>query len=142
MSLQTDRLFIAALQEDVELMQMLAAKAVYGTAIALPDEEAENAPLPYIIVSFDGASSNGQSKDDPYDDDTDETRVSMEIAAQTRPQLAEIAERARKAARDYFRKNDTEVYGYDFAANAVEYDSDKPCYWQRLNFLCTTATQS
>ena len=141
MGLQTDRVFVAAIQADGGLTAMLAAGDVYNTAIALPDEDAENADLPYAIVCFDGAENNAQSKDDPYEGAWDKVRVSVEVAAKTRPELAEIAERIRRATHDYFAKNETEVEGYDFSASEVVYDPDKPCYWQTLHYSCETARE-
>ena len=65
MSLATDSIFIAAIQSNTELMEALGYEApeeeyegrpgrLYGTAIPLPDEDADNTPVPYIIVTFDG----------------------------------------------------------------------------------------
>ena len=51
MSLITDAIFVKALRSNAALIAQLPAGDVYNTAIALPDEDADNAPLPYIIVS-------------------------------------------------------------------------------------------
>ena len=65
MSLLTDIIFVKALRADENLMAQLPAGDVYNTAIALPDEDLDNAPLPYIIVSFDGLTNDVETKDDP-----------------------------------------------------------------------------
>ena len=52
MSLITDAIFVKALRSNTELIEQLPAGDVYNTAIALPEEEADNASVPYIIVSF------------------------------------------------------------------------------------------
>ena len=54
MSLLTDIIFVKALRSNAALMSMLPAHDVYNTTIALPDEDMDNAPVPYIIVTFDG----------------------------------------------------------------------------------------
>ncbi|MBQ5756867.1 MAG: hypothetical protein IIV88_06385 [Erysipelotrichaceae bacterium] len=66
MSLQTDIIFVKALRANADLMKQLAAGDVYNTAIALPDEDLDNAPLPYVIVSFDGLTNDVETKDDPF----------------------------------------------------------------------------
>ena len=146
MSLQTDRIFIKALQSDSVLMSMLAEGDVYNTAISVPDTELDNVPLPYVIVSFDGMNLDTTSKDDCFDGETDTVTVSIEAAAETRPKLADILIRCRKAVAEYFEEHEgcggkeavmiplqTEI-----SASAVQYDSEKPCYWQRLIYQCET----
>ena len=90
MSLITDAIFVQALRSNSALMQQLADGDVYNTTIALPDEELDNAELPYIIVSFDGFTNEGSTKDNAFEGDTDRVTVSIEVAAETRPQLGQI----------------------------------------------------
>ena len=85
MSLLTDIIFVKALRADQSLMKMLPAGDVYNTTIALPDEDMDNAPLPYVIVSFDGLTNDQETKDDPYESESDTVSISIEIAAKTRP---------------------------------------------------------
>lgn len=147
MSLQTDIVFVKALRSDAALIGALPAGDVYNTAIALPEPEAMNAPLPYVIVSFDGLNSQDSTKDVQWDGLTDHVHIGVEIAAEHRPQLADLAIRCRKAIAAYFRDHmeDTadEDYPlipslYDLQAGPVQYDDLKPCYWQRLTFTCDT----
>ena len=147
MSLITDAIFVKALRSNAALIAQLPAGDVYNTAIALPDEDADNAPLPYVIVSFDGLNNQDTTKDSSYDGLTDMVTVGIEIAAKTRPQLAELAIMVRDTIRDYFRQHvasqDDEDYelipnSYQLQAQQVQYDSLKPCYWQRLQFQCDT----
>ena len=144
MSLQTDIIFVKALRADEELMAKLAAGDVYNTAIALPDEDLDNAPLPYVIVSFDGLTNDIDTKDDPYESDSDAVSISIEIAARTRSELGQLAEAVRHQVHQYFLDADpTDEDGdiphdYQFSAQAVNYDSLKPCYWQVLTYQCDT----
>ena len=71
MSLITDVIFVKALRSNYELIEQLPAGDVYNTAIALPEEEADNAPVPYIIVSFDGLQNQDQTKDDDFEAESD-----------------------------------------------------------------------
>lgn len=142
MSLQTDIVFVNALRADAVLMEQLPAGDVYNTTIALPDEDMDNAPLPYIIVAFDGLQ-NGQTTKDDFEAETDSVTVSVEIAAKTRQQLGELAVAVRRQIYRYISEGDVEEeeadmlpLDYQFSAQPVQYDSLKPCYWQTLTWLC------
>ena len=170
MSLQTDRIFIHALNANTELTAMLGAQAatptteevkarIFTTAIPrayYPNLEAfvepqDNCPLPYLIVSFDGLTNDGQTKDDPYDGGWDKVQVSVEIAALSREEVATISEIVRQTMNDFVRNYTPPVppseeedltplipSGWDFSAQAVQYDLNKPCYWQPLVYQCDT----
>jgi len=147
MSLITDAIFVKALRSNAALIAQLPAGDVYNTAIALPDEDADNAPLPYVIVSFDGLNNQDTTKDNDYDGLTDTVTVGIEIAAETRPKLGELARSVRKTLREYFREHQDDDSDEDYqlipddmtlSAQPVQYDSLKPCYWQQLTYQCDT----
>ena len=145
MSLQTDIIFVKALRANADLMAQLAAGDVYNTSIALPDEDLDNAPLPYVIVSFDGLTNDVETKDDPYEGDSDNVTISIEIAARTRTELGQLAEAVRHQVHDYFVEADPTdddfnlvPLDYQFSAQQVNYDQMKPCYWQVLSYQCDT----
>lgn len=145
MSLQTDIIFVKALRANADLMKQLAAGDVYNTAIALPDEDLDNAPLPYAIVTFDGLNNDIDTKDDPFESESDSVNISIEIAAKTRNELGQLAEAIRRQVHQYFINADPTdedadliPHDYQFSAQAVNYDSLKPCYWQVLTYQCDT----
>jgi len=147
MSLQTDIIFVKALRSNADLIAQLPAGDVYNTAIALPDEKADNAEVPYIIVSYDGLNNTDTTKDSSYEGLTDTVTIGMEIAAKTRTQLAALAIIARQTIETYFQQHagnpqdedyDLIPNSYTLAAQPVQYDSMKPCFWQRLTFTCDT----
>ena len=142
MSLQTDIVFVTAIKSDNALIQQLAARDVYNTAIALPDKDMDNAPVPYVIVA-QGEVVNDQTTKDDYESDNDSVTINIEIAAKTRPELAALANRIRKAVRRYFQNAsegdddfDLVPIDYQFSAKPVTYDPLKPCYWMELNYQC------
>lgn len=146
MSLQTDIIFVRALRSNTQLIAELPAGDVYNTAIALPEQDADNAPLPYAIVSFDGLQ-NDQSTKDSFEGDTDTVTISIEIAATTRDQLHDIAQEVRDTVLSFFEGLQADPTDEDFAllpldyqlsASAVRYDDMKPCYWQTLQYVCDT----
>lgn len=146
MSLQTDIIFVRALRENTELIAKLPAGDVYNTAIALPEEDAENAPLPYIIVSFDGLT-NDQTTKDGYESDYDTVNIGVEVAAATRDQLFDLTQSVRDTVLSFFESLQSDPTDDDFSlvpldyqlsATGVRYDDQKPCYWQILNYQCDT----
>lgn len=145
MSLQTDLIFVRALRNNAELIGMLPAGDVYNTAIALPETDAMNAPLPYIIVSYDGMNNESSTKDSVYEGLTDQVLIGIEIAAETRRQLAQIAIMVRKTVRGFLSglSDDDEDFplvpsDIQLSAKNVQYDEYKPCYWQMLCYNCDT----
>ena len=62
MSLSTDTAFIAALKSSDEIVALTSSR-IYGTAIAVPDEDMDNTPVPYVIVTYNGMTNDVESKD-------------------------------------------------------------------------------
>ena len=143
MSLKTDIIFVKALRSNAELMAKLPAKDVYNTTIPVPDEELDNAPVPYIIVTFDGLE-NGDFTKDGYEGCTDTVQIGIEVAADNREQLADLCTSIRQTIREYFEnaQPSDEDYNlvpldYTLTASAIRW-SEKPCYAQMLNYKCDT----
>lgn len=147
MSLQTDAVFVAALRSNSTLLSLLPKGDVWGTAITCPDADLDNTPVPYVIVTYDGMQNDGDSKDDSYEGDTDMVQVSIEITANTREELADIAELVRSTISGYFEEyygDDSEdIYSlipssYNLKGGRVSWDATKPCFWQTLTYSCQT----
>lgn len=141
MSLATDIAFYHALSSN-ERLRGIVDNRIYNTAIPLPDEDADNAPIPYIIITFDGMTNDATTKDDPYEGDGDSVNISVLATADTRLALSDIMQIIRDTIHDYFVENgDTEdliPFDYQLSASSVQYDSMKPCYWQTLTYQCDT----
>ena len=135
MSLATDSIFVDALQSNAALVERVGGR-IYGTAIPLPDEDADNVPVPYLIVTFDGLNNDVDSKDDEMESDTDKVNISIEVVSETLAKLHELTQAVRDTVRDYLATNDTDITEYQFGAQAIQYDSLKPCYWQVLTYQC------
>ena len=135
MSLATDSIFIAALSESDDVMGAIDGR-LYGTAIPLPDEDADNVPVPYIIVTFDGLNNDDSTKDDLYEGDYDKVKIGIEVTAKTIGGLHDLTQMVRDTILSYFRENRTAVEDYMFTADPIQFDSLKPCYWQTLNYQC------
>ena len=137
MSLATDSIFVKAIQSDASLMQKIGGR-LYGTAIGLPDEEADNVPVPYIIVTFNGLTNDQGTKDDRYESRYDKVEIGVDVTAQTLDELHNLTETVRDTILSYLRSRTTAVDDYLFTAEGIQYDSMKPCYWQVLRYQCDT----
>ena len=135
MGLSTDSIFIYALSASEDIMQAVDGR-IYGTAIPLPDEEADNVPVPYIIVTFNGLNNVDETKDDMYESDYDSVNIGIEVIGKTLGHLHDLTEMVRNVIHQYFVNNETPVEGYQFSAQPIIFDSEKPCYWQVLNYQC------
>ena len=167
MGLSTDRLFVDILSSDSQLMAAVGNR-LYSTAIPLPEEQLENVPLPYIIVTFDGLNNDAETKDNPYEGDYDQVQIGITVCAVNREMLATLTENIRRTilrevtwARRFMNLADNEervmddsnsfrlkVWGdyegmihmipvdFRFSAQAVQFDSLAPCFWQVLNYSC------
>ena len=166
MSLLTDRIFFDALSADTELMTAIGNR-LYCTSIPVPDLQADNTPVPYVIITFDGLNNQDTTKDDPFEGGTDQVNIGIEVAANDRLQLAELTQKIRRIIHEDFsyqwRYEELQANGerlvtsngfllrvlkdfdkmvrqmpqdYTFTADAVQYDSMKPCYWQVLHYQC------
>ena len=149
MSLATDSIFITALQSNSELLDKLKAyidddsttvidetPRLYGTAIGLPDDDADNVPVPYVIVTFDGLTNDQGTKDDRYESPYDTVNIGVDVTAKTLDDLHTLTQMVRDTILGYLRNNDTAIMDYQFGAQQIVYNPDKPCYWQVLTYQC------
>lgn len=140
MSLATDSIFVSAIRSNAELMKYIGGR-LYTTGIALPDAEAANVPVPYVVVYFVGLSNQDGSKDDEFESDTDTVSIDILVVAKTREDLANTANAVRKTVKDYvarkYREDDNfPLYDYKFSAGKVQMDVRKPCQFQYLHYEC------
>ena len=135
MSLATDSIFITAIQSNSELVEMVCGR-IYGTAIPLPDEDIDNVPVPYVIVTFDGLNNDAGTKDDLYESQYDKVNIGIEVTGETLKGLHDLTQLVRDTILSYFRTNQTAIEDYTFTADAIQFDSLKPCYWQTLRYQC------
>lgn len=141
MSLQTDAIFIKALRSNEVLTAKLKGR-IYDTAIPLPDEEAENVPVPYVIVTYDGMANDTSTKDDAYESNSDNVNIGVLVIAETLDELHPLTAMIRDTIHDYFvghvDEDDEVPFDYSFTAQGITYDSMKPCFWQKLSYQCDT----
>ena len=149
MSLATDSIFVSALKSNSDLLEKLTESLdddgttvidetprLYGTAIGLPDDDADNVPVPYVIVTFNGLTNDQGTKDNRYESPYDTVNIGVEVTAKTLDDLHTLTQMVRDTILSYLRTNETAIMDYQFAAQQIQYDSLKPCYWQVLTYQC------
>jgi hypothetical protein len=144
MSLITDKVFFNALKSNSELVSKVGGR-IENTAITGPDEQLLNQPVPYIIIIFEDLKNEGFNKDNSFEGDIDKVWIGIEIAAEDRETLGDIAQAIRQTVKSYFlstthEKDDYDLVpeDYEFSASKIQYDPIKPCFWQILNYACDT----
>lgn len=139
MSLALDTIFVAALEADETISEIIDGR-IWSIAAPMPEEAfIKNVEVPYLIVNFDGFSSEYGTKDDPFDSGEDNVNMSVTVAAETPEQLASLASQVRRAIHDYLVAHDGED---GIPSSAVPgggqkfYDDLKPCYGIDLTWQC------
>jgi len=141
MGLSTDSVFISALQSNDTLMALIGQTddkpaRLYGIAIPLPDEELDNVPQPYIVVTFDGLQNQQGTKDDTYESIDDMVDIGILVCAKTLKQLHKLTKMVRSTVLSYLRNTQTCVEDYTLTADAIQFDQYAPSYWQVLRYQC------
>lgn len=145
MSLSTQKVFYKALLADTDVMTATDGR-IYSVAIPVPDEDLDNEPVPYCVITFDGLANSGFTKDNSFEGDTDTVNIGIEITAESPDALLELAEKVRTAVISFF-ENYTPTPGeedltplipnsYTFGASQSVYDPDKPCFRIVLTYAC------
>lgn len=144
MSLQTDLIFIRAIR-DSQMITNAVGGRIYGTAIPMPDADADKVAVPYVIVTFDGLVNDQETKEEGYEGEEDTVTVGILLTAETNAALHALSEAVRNRVRTFFegiKENDPErgliPESYQLRAGRIEYDPIKPCYYQELSYECTT----
>ena len=147
MSLRIGKTFVEALRQSDDLARLLGAREdtehrlvgarIFAVARQTQDEQEDR--IPYVIMMPEGISASA-SKDD-YEE-TDLATVSLLCVADTYQALISLTEQVRETVavrlQDAAQAEDFRIDDYSFAASAVSYDADKPCYFQTLTYQCAT----
>lgn len=138
--LDTDSFLVSAIKADSRLNDAIDGN-IFSTAVPVPDEDLDNVPLPYVIVTYDGMTQDTDTKDQSgFESDSDINTCRVEVVAESRESLAELISDARRAIRKFFEDEDgLSVEDYTISAGPVDYDPQKPCYYQDLTYHITTS---
>lgn len=140
MSLEIGKFFIKALNANSALVSAAGGR-IFPVARTTEDEQLDK--IPYIIMQPEGLTNEGQSKDDA-EGDTDLCNVSLLVCSSSYQDLVTLTQSVRQTIHEAFLNGISDVTwsfaidGYDFSADAVNYDPQKPCHWQTLRYTIYT----
>ena len=143
MSLQTDKFFFRALKANADIMREVEGR-IFNPARSTTDENEDR--IPYIIVKMDGLTNDQGTKDD-VEGDTDTVQIGIMVVADNRDALAPLTDAVRQQCITYLHQVEEDPnsplktiapFDWVFSAEGVQYDPDKPCVYQILNYQCDT----
>lgn len=145
MSLHTDKIFFRALNSDTNGIRKVTGGRIYNTSIPVPDQQLDNEPLPYIIITFDGLTNEGLTKDSSFEGDEDKVQIGISVVAEDRDSLGALIQAVRDRIDTYFVTLQPDAADYDLipddyvlSASHVGYDPYKPSFFQSLTYNCDT----
>lgn len=139
MSLQVDTVFMAAIESDAKVMEIIGGRR-WCTASQEPEDAfIKNTAVPFLIVNFDGFTSAQGTKDDDFDSGDDTVNISITIAAKNSEQLGDLAARVRRAVHNYLCAHMGEA-GVPWSTipggGMKTYDQWKPAFFMDLTWQC------
>ena len=141
---QVDEIIYDAIRADEELMTAIKGHVV-STCFEVSPTDADNTPLPYIIVTDDGFQNQVESKDDGWEGTEDRVSVGVEVAAESPQDVKRLIKMVRQAVSSYIEQmydDDEDIPELDsLSSDGLAWDWTKPCYYQRLTYQCITNTE-
>lgn len=141
---QVDEIIYDAIRADEELMTAISGHVV-STCFEVSPTDADNTPLPYIIVTDDGFQNQVESKDDGWEGTEDRVSVGVEVAAESPQDVKRLIRMVRQAVASYIGQmydDGEDIPELDsLSSDGLAWDWSKPCYYQRLTYQCITNTE-
>ena len=141
---QVDEIIYDAIRADEELMTAISGHVV-STCFEVSPTEADNTPLPYIIVTDDGFQNQVETKDDGWEGTEDRVSVGVEVAAESPQDVKSLIKMVRQSVASYIEQmydDGEDIPELDsLSSDGLAWDWTKPCYYQRLTYQCITNTE-
>jgi hypothetical protein len=134
MVVELDEIIYAALTADSALSGL--AGGIHSTCIEVPPTDADNTPLPYIIITDDPFQNGQGTKDNVWESGVDSCQAGVEIAAESPKEVKRLRRMVRKAVADYIETADLENVPYlqNLTNEGIAWDWTKPCYFDTLHY--------
>lgn len=134
--LELDEIFYNALTADTTIASETDGRII-STCVEVPPTDADNTPLPYIIITDDGLQNDQGTKDNVWESVEDRVQASVEISAVSPKEVKRLARLCRKAIADYISTMTGErPYLQSLTTEGTAWDWTKPCYYKRLQYQC------
>ena len=141
---QVDEIIYDAIRANEELMTAISGHVV-STCFEVSPTDADNTPLPYIIVTDDGFQNQVESKDDGWEGTEDRVSVGVEVAAESPQEVKRLILKVRQSVASYINQmydDGEDIPELDsLSSDGLAWDWTKPCYYQRLTYQCITNTE-
>jgi hypothetical protein len=133
---ELDEIFYNALTADETIVSDTDGR-IYSTCVEVPPTDADNTPLPYIIIMDDGLQNDQATKDDIWESEDDRVQASVQISAVSPKEVKRLTRLCRKAIANYIASMSGEKpYLISLTADGTAWDWTKPCYYKTLNYQC------
>ena len=138
---QVDEIIYDAIRADATLMEAIGGR-VESTCFEVSPDEADNTPLPNIIVTDDGFQNQDKTKDSVWEGDEDSVQATVDIAAESPNDVKRLIRMVRRAISRYIvqmYQNGEETPELDnLTSDGLLWDWMRPCYYQKLTYNCST----
>ena len=136
-----DEIIYDAICADTALMEAIGSRVV-STCFEVPPAEADNTPLPNIIVTDDGFQNQNGTKDCVWESGEDRVQATVDVAADSPKEVKRLIRMVRRAVENHIilmSATDGCIPELDsLSSNGIAWDWMKPCYYQHLTYQCTT----
>ena len=138
MTLELDEILYNALVADETLTAYIGgSERITSTCFEVSPDEADNTPLPCIIVTDDGFQATDTNKDVEWEPSEDNVQASVEVDAESPREVKKIIRMVRKAIANYVKTMTDDVpYLTNVQSNGVAWDWLKPCYHSTVSYQC------
>lgn len=140
-----DEIIYDAICADTALMEAIGSRVV-STCFEVPPAEADNTPLPNIIVTDDGFQNQVGTKDCVWESGEDRVQVTVDVAADSPKEVKRLIRMVRRAVENYIilmSATDGCIPELDsLSSNGIAWDWMKPCYYQQLSYQCTVPSET
>lgn len=140
-----DEIIYDAICADTALMEAIGSRVV-STCFEVPPAEADNTPLPNIIVTDDGFQKQTGTKDCVWESGEDRVQVTVDVAADSPKEVKRLIRMVRRAVENHIilmSATDGCIPELDsLSSNGISWDWMKPCYYQQLSYQCTVPSET
>ena len=136
---QVDEIIYDAIRADAALMEAIGSRVV-STCFEVSPTEADNTPLPNIIVTDDGFQNQQTTKDCLWEAGEDRVQVGVDVAAESPREVQRLIRMVRRAIERYVAQMYTQGESIpeleQLSSNGLAWDWMRPCYYQQLTYQC------
>ena len=140
-----DEIIYDAICADTALMEAIGSRVV-STCFEVPPAEADNTPLPNIIVTDDGFQNQNGTKDCVWESGEDRVQATVDVAASSPEEVRRLIRMVRRAVENHIilmSATDGCIPELDsLSSNGIAWDWMKPCYYQQLSYQCTVPSET